>query len=335
MPEDARAQKIEIVPGITDNPLPANYQGNMRGPNGAYFIKKYNDLIEWVIDRTTGLFSGDYNDLNNKPVLGSAALTDSDDYATAAQGALADSALQPEDLGTLVQPYDPFIVSDALYVRTEESYTTEEKLKLSGIEPGAQANPDMSNYALSSSVSNALENKVDKVPGKSLSTVDFTIQDKSKLDSLVTSVQADWNQSSGPASILNKPDLSTKMSVLDYDSNSNGVVDIAETVKKISSYGSIYIAVPTVTVLPLFTAPASTLIKMLKGLKLEEGSIVMSIEINEVPVAGLNNLNATTASQDFTATSLNSAEVGSRVTVSISSVSSAVGLEFTLSAEVG
>jgi len=43
---------------------------------------------------TTGGFSGSYNDLTDKPTLGSSAATDSTDYATAAQGALADSALQ-------------------------------------------------------------------------------------------------------------------------------------------------------------------------------------------------------------------------------------------------
>ena len=49
------------------------------------------------------LFSGNYNDLSNKPTLGTAAATASSDYATAAQGVKADSALQAEtiDLATL------------------------------------------------------------------------------------------------------------------------------------------------------------------------------------------------------------------------------------------
>lgn len=38
--------------------------------------------------------SGDYDDLTNKPTLGTAAASDTGDFATAAQGALADSALQ-------------------------------------------------------------------------------------------------------------------------------------------------------------------------------------------------------------------------------------------------
>ncbi len=44
------------------------------------------------------LFSGSYVDLTNKPTLGTAAATDANAYATAAQGALADTALQTADL---------------------------------------------------------------------------------------------------------------------------------------------------------------------------------------------------------------------------------------------
>lgn len=42
----------------------------------------------------TSSFSGDYDDLTDKPTLGTAAATAATDYATAAQGALADTALQ-------------------------------------------------------------------------------------------------------------------------------------------------------------------------------------------------------------------------------------------------
>lgn len=44
---------------------------------------------------TPDLFDGDYASLTNTPDLGTAALTDSTAYATAAQGLLADSAMQP------------------------------------------------------------------------------------------------------------------------------------------------------------------------------------------------------------------------------------------------
>jgi hypothetical protein len=45
-----------------------------------------------------GGFSGSYNDLTDKPTLGTAAAEDSAAFATAAQGATADTAVQPEDL---------------------------------------------------------------------------------------------------------------------------------------------------------------------------------------------------------------------------------------------
>ncbi|PZR51407.1 MAG: hypothetical protein DI537_56745, partial [Stutzerimonas stutzeri] len=42
--------------------------------------------------------SGEYGDLTNKPTLGTAAAADTGDFATAAQGGLADSAVQPGDI---------------------------------------------------------------------------------------------------------------------------------------------------------------------------------------------------------------------------------------------
>lgn len=44
--------------------------------------------------------SGDYNDLSNLPTLGTAAAQNSTAFATAAQGATADTAVQPGDIGT-------------------------------------------------------------------------------------------------------------------------------------------------------------------------------------------------------------------------------------------
>ena len=48
-----------------------------------------------AIGAGTSSFSGAYADLTGKPTLGTAAATASTDYATAAQGAKADTALQP------------------------------------------------------------------------------------------------------------------------------------------------------------------------------------------------------------------------------------------------
>ena len=46
--------------------------------------------------------TGNYNDLSNKPTLGTAAAADTTDFATAAQGEKADTALQPGDLSNYV-----------------------------------------------------------------------------------------------------------------------------------------------------------------------------------------------------------------------------------------
>lgn len=62
------------------------------------------------------------------------------DYATALQGATADSALQPGDIGVTVQGYDANLVSDATYVATDENFTTADHAKLDGIAAGAEVN---------------------------------------------------------------------------------------------------------------------------------------------------------------------------------------------------
>lgn len=78
----------------------------------------------------------------------------------------------------------------------------------------------------------ALENKVDKVDGKGLSSNDFTNNEKLKLDGISAgadvSVNADWNAASGKSQILNKP---TNLSDFQNDS---GFVDKA--VSDLSNY---------------------------------------------------------------------------------------------------
>lgn len=70
----------------------------------------------------------------NKPTLGTAAAANTSAFATAAQGAKADSALQPAAIGVSVQAYS------AALADTTASYTIALNSKLSGIATGATAN---------------------------------------------------------------------------------------------------------------------------------------------------------------------------------------------------
>lgn len=60
-------------------------------------------------------------------------------------------------------------------------------------------------------VTTLLNDKVDKVPGKQLSTEDYTSAEKTKLNNIQAgaevNVNADWNATSGDAQILNKPTI--------------------------------------------------------------------------------------------------------------------------------
>ena len=78
-------------------------------------VKAALQELEVAVEGAGGGFSGSYNDLTDTPTLGTAAATDATDYATAAQGLLAGSALQNDDIGTNVQAYDANTVVDADY----------------------------------------------------------------------------------------------------------------------------------------------------------------------------------------------------------------------------
>lgn len=87
--------------------------------------------------------TGAYSDLTGKPTLGTAAAAATTDFATAAQGTLADSAVQPaaianmletSDIGVTVQGYS------AVLAGTTASFTTADETKLDGIAAGAEVN---------------------------------------------------------------------------------------------------------------------------------------------------------------------------------------------------
>lgn len=67
--------------------------------NDSGFLTQHQDISGKanIADLSTVATSGDYDDLLNKPVLGTAAGADASDFATSAQGTLADTAVQPGD----------------------------------------------------------------------------------------------------------------------------------------------------------------------------------------------------------------------------------------------
>ena len=119
----ALGTKADLVGGVLDiSQIPdiaiSEYKGNVAdetamlavtGEKGDWVIRDDDSKVYvitgddssvaggWTALAYPAGFSGAYADLTGKPTLGTAAATDATDYATAAQGSLADSATQPGD----------------------------------------------------------------------------------------------------------------------------------------------------------------------------------------------------------------------------------------------
>lgn len=91
-------------------------------------------------DLATVATSGDYDDLLNLPTLGTAAATASTDYATAAQGATADSALQPGDNISELTNDEAYVTSDPTGVTGADAITN--IMSLTQAEYDAIVSPD-------------------------------------------------------------------------------------------------------------------------------------------------------------------------------------------------
>lgn len=134
--------------------------------------------------------SGSYNDLSSRPTLGTAAAQNASVFATAAQGTLAASALQP---GALI-PWSTIT-------------STPTSLSGYGILDGVSVN---GSYANPSWVTSFAYSKLTGAP--SLATVATTgaYSDLTGKPTIpAAQVNSDWNASSGLAQILNKPTLGT------------------------------------------------------------------------------------------------------------------------------
>lgn len=142
----------------------------------------------------------------NKPVLGSAAAADADDFATAAQGSLADTAVQPGDLGALAVK-DTVSVSDisatgvpstATYLRGDGTWETPPGGGGGGGIPEAPINGE--SYARKDEGWQQLH----------AVAVSGAYGDLSGRPTIPPApVNADWDATSGLAQIFNKPVLGT------------------------------------------------------------------------------------------------------------------------------
>ena len=135
----------------------------------------------------TSNFSGDYEDLINKPYIPSYDNVPTKDYIDEKISNLVNSA--PETLDTL----------------------------------GEIASALQENDSLITALNSAITNKVDKVAGKGLSTNDFTTNEKQKLNNIEEgaekNVQSDWSETDTNSDkfIKNKPTIPTKLSDLSQD----------------------------------------------------------------------------------------------------------------------
>lgn len=105
--------------------------------------------------------TGAYSSLTGTPILGSASVFDAWVFATAAQGALADSAVQPAGLAPYAKTADLPPVPTALSQLTNDTGFVSD-----------------------------ISGKVDKIVGKGLSTEDYTSAEKTKLAGVATGATA-------------------------------------------------------------------------------------------------------------------------------------------------
>lgn len=182
------------------------------------------DLSGYVLASSLHLVatSGDYDDLDNKPTLGTAAAANTGDFATAIQGGKADTAVQPGDLGDVATSNDYDDLDNKPTIPAQFNPIAGANVILSGTYP---------NVTISATGGGSGGGAVDSVNGQTGIVVldaddiddastahKFTTQgDIDKLANIQAgaevNVQSDWNAASGDAHILNKPSIYTQAQV--------------------------------------------------------------------------------------------------------------------------
>ena len=172
--------------------LSGNYSDLNGRPNLAAVATSgsYDDLSDKPVLATVAT-SGSYNDLEDLPSLGSAAAADIEDFATAAQGALAATAVQPSDLATVATTGD---YSDLEGTPSEATTSTAglmsaaDKAKLDGIEEGATTN----------SSDATLLNRANHTGTQAISTItglQDALNSKAEIDDDATEETSTWSSS--------------------------------------------------------------------------------------------------------------------------------------------
>jgi len=207
------------------------------GTGGTGGVTSYIDLTDKPfipydvseLTDTTNLLISSYNELTDKPTLGTAAATDSTAYATAAQGSTADSAVQPGDnISTLTN--DAGFVTQSFV--TSQGYLTSSSLSsyasktyvdtaISSI-PGT----DLTGYATETYVNTAISS----IPGTDLTGYATQTYVNTQLSNLVDSAPTALNTLNELAAALgDDPNFATsiastigaKLSTSDFNTTAN------------------------------------------------------------------------------------------------------------------
>lgn len=139
----------------------------------------------------------------------------------------------------------------------------------------------LNNFATSANVVTALNNKVDKVSGKGLSTNDFDNAYKGKLDNIASgaevNVQSDWNvsDSNSDAYIKNKPTIGNAALTIQKNGTNVGSFSANQTTNK-----TINIAVPT-TASDVNALPDSTKYAASLSLDINSSTYVVTAQLKD------------------------------------------------------
>ena len=256
-------QPLSVAQGGTGSKTATGAIANLGAATAAQGAKA--DTALQTADVSAVALSGDYNDLLNIPtagtgdvvgpasstdgavalfdgttgkllkdgvVLGTAATTASTDYATAAQGAKADTAIQAADLATVATTG---AYSDLSGKPTLGTASAQDVGYFATAAQGSKADSALQSSAIGVSIQAYNANTV--VDASYVHTDNnYTTTEKSKLSGIASgaavNVNADWNAVSGDAQILNKPTLGTAAAT-----NSTDYATAAQGTKADTAYG--------------------------------------------------------------------------------------------------